>query len=111
MRGERCRRLRVHPADASRLGLADGGRAVVRSRVSALEVEVRVTDEVMPGVVSLPHGWGHAYETNRRVAAGDPGPNCNALIDQRVIEPLAGMAFLNGVPVSVERVGPPASIA
>ena len=102
MRGERCRRLRVHPADATRLGLADGGRAVVRSRVSALEVEVRVTDEVMPGVVSLPHGWGHAYETNRRVAAGDPGPNCNALIDQRVIEPLAGMAFLNGFPVAVE---------
>lgn len=104
MRGERCRRLRVHPTDATRLGLADGGRAVVRSRVSALEVEVRVTDEVMPGVVSLPHGWGHAYETNRRVAAEDPGPNCNALIDQRVIEPLAGMAFLNGFPVAVEPV-------
>jgi anaerobic selenocysteine-containing dehydrogenase len=104
MRGDRCRRLRVHPEDAARLGLADGGRARVRSRVTAVEVEVRVTDEVMPGVVSLPHGWGHTYEASRRVAAQDPGPNCNALIDQRVIEPLAGMAFLNGFPVAVEPV-------
>ena len=105
MRGERCHRLRMHPDDAARLGLADGLRAVVRSRVSAVEVEVRVTEEVMPGVVSLPHGWGHGYETNRRVATQDPGPNCNALIDQRTIEPLAGMAFLNGFPVAVEPVG------
>jgi formate dehydrogenase len=103
MRGERCRRLRMAPADAGRLGLVDGDRALVRSQVGALEVEVRVTDEVMPGVVSLPHGWGHAYPTNRRVAGGDPGPNANALIDQRAIEPLAGMAFLNGFPVAVER--------
>ncbi len=102
MRGDRCRRLRVHPADAARFGLADGGRAVVRSEIAALEVAVRVTDEVMPGVVSLPHGWGHDPETNRRVAAKDPGPNCNALIDQRAIEPLAGMARLNGTPVAVE---------
>ena len=102
MRGERCRRLRVHPDDANRLGLRDGGPAVVRSRVGALDVEVRVTDEVMPGVVSLPHGWGHTYATNRRVASSDPGPNCNDLIDARVIEPLSGMAFLNGFPVAVE---------
>jgi anaerobic selenocysteine-containing dehydrogenase len=104
MRGDRCHRLRVHPADAARLGLADGAPAVVRSTVGALTVEVRVTDEVMPGVVSLPHGWGHTYGTERRVAERDPGPNCNALIDERVIEPLAGMAFLNGFPVAVEPV-------
>jgi anaerobic selenocysteine-containing dehydrogenase len=102
MRGERCRRLRMHPEDARRLGLADEDRAIVRSNVGELEVEVRITDEVMPGVVSLPHGWGHTYDTSRKVAAGDPGPNCNALIDHRVIEPLSGMAFLNGFPVSVE---------
>ena len=51
---------------------------------------------------SLPHGWGDSYDTGRRVATQDPGPNCNALIDQRVIEPLAGMAFLNGFPGAVE---------
>jgi formate dehydrogenase len=103
MRGERCRRLRIHPDDAGRLGLADGAPAIVRSRVGRVAVEVRVTDEVMPGVVSLPHGWGHTGNGTRRIATRDPGPNCNALIDQRVIEPLAGMAFLNGFPVAVER--------
>jgi formate dehydrogenase len=108
MRGERCRRLRIHPEDAAGIGLADGDRARVRSRVGALEVEVRVTEEMMPGVVALPHGWGHRYPTNRQVASRDPGPNVNELIDQRAIEPLAGMAFLNGFPVAVERaVSPP----
>src|SRR5207253_6476009 len=96
---------RMPPDAARRLGVADGLRAVVLTRVSAVEVDVRVTDEVMPGVVSLPHGWGHRYQTNPRVATQDPGPNCNALIDQRTIEPLAGMAFLNGFPVAVEPVG------
>jgi anaerobic selenocysteine-containing dehydrogenase len=103
MRGDRCRRLRIHPDDAARLGVVDGGRARVRSRVGALDVEVRVTDEVMPGVVSLPHGWS-ADTTTRQVADAAPGPNCNVLIDQRAIEPLAGMALLNGFPVAVEAV-------
>jgi len=106
MRGERCHRLRIHPSDAARIGLAEGDRAVVRSTVTTLDVEVKLTDEVMPGVVSLPHGWGEGFATNRRIAAGDPGPNCNALIDQQRIEPLAGMSFLNGFPVAVERAHP-----
>lgn len=106
MRGERCHRLRMHPADAARLGLADGGRARLRSIAAAIEVEIRITDEMMPGVVSLPHGWGHGYPTNRAVAPRDPGPDYNALVDERVIEPLSGMAFLNGVPVAIERLAP-----
>jgi anaerobic selenocysteine-containing dehydrogenase len=110
MQGDRCRRLRVHPADAARLGLADGGRAVVRSRVGFLEAEVRVTDEVMPGVVSLPHGWGHHSPANR-VATRDPGPDYNALVDEREIEPLAGMSRLNGMPVRVEPIATPAAAA
>ena len=55
---DRCT-LHVHPDDAARLGLADGGRARVRSRAGAVEVPVEVTDAIMPGVVSIPHGWGH----------------------------------------------------
>jgi len=110
MRGDRCRRLRMHPDDAGRLGLTDGERVRVRSDLGALEVELRVTDELMPGVVSLPHGWGHdKVKTNRKLATGDPGPNCNDLIDHRVIEPLAGMCFLNGYPVAVERADAPAA--
>ncbi len=55
---ERCT-LHVHPDDAERLGLADGGRATIRSRVGELNVPVEVTEDIRPGVVSLPHGWGH----------------------------------------------------
>ena len=110
MRGDRCRRLRVHPVDAGRLGLEHGGRAVVHSRVGSLEAEVKVTDEVMPGVVSLPHGWGHHSPANR-VATRDPGPDYNALVDAREIEPLAGMSRLNGTPVRVEPLAAPAAAA
>ena len=55
---ERCT-LQVHPDDAARLGLVDGGQAEVASRVGTVEVPVEVTDAIRPGVVSLPHGWGH----------------------------------------------------
>jgi formate dehydrogenase len=105
MRGDRDRRLRMHPDDAERLGVADGEVVRVRSRVGAVESEVRVTDELMPGVVSLPHGWSDGVETHRRVVAElGRGPNANELIDQRAIEPLAGMAWLNGFPVAVEKI-------
>ena len=105
MRGDRDRRLRVHPEDADRLQIADGEMVRVRSRVGAVEAEVRVSDELMPGVVSLPHGWSDGVETHRRVVAElGRGPNCNDLVDQRVIEPLAGMAWLNGFPVTVEKI-------
>jgi formate dehydrogenase len=105
MRGDRDRRLRMHPEDAGRLNLVDGEVARVRSRVGAVEAEVRVTDEIMPGVVSLPHGWSDGVETHRRVVAElGRGPNCNALIDERVVDPLSGMAWLNGYPVRVEKI-------
>jgi anaerobic selenocysteine-containing dehydrogenase len=105
MRGDRDRRLRIHPDDADRVGVADGEVVRVRSRVGAVHAEVRVTDEIMPGVVSLPHGWSDGVETHRRVVAElGRGPNCNELVDQRVVDPLSGMAWLNGFPVTVEKV-------
>jgi formate dehydrogenase len=105
MRGHRDRRLRLHPEDAARLGVADGEVVRIRSRVGAVEGEVRITDEVMAGVVSLPHGWSDGVETHRRVVAElGRGPNCNELVDHRVVEPLAGMAWLNGYPVRVEKI-------
>ena len=62
MRGDRDRRLRIHPDDAERLGIVDGEVVRIRSRVGAVDGEVRVTDELMPGVVSLPHGWSDGIE-------------------------------------------------
>ena len=57
--------LHVHPDDAERYQLTDGAPAQLRSRTGTVQAEVEITDEVMPGVVSLPHGWGHAWPTRR----------------------------------------------
>jgi anaerobic selenocysteine-containing dehydrogenase len=96
---EQCT-LHVHPADAQRLGLTDGGRATIRSRVGAVDAPVEVTEEIRPGVVSLPHGWGHDG-ADMAVAAAHAGTNSNVLTDEDVVEPLTGTAVLNGIPVAV----------
>ncbi len=94
--------LQVHPSDAQRLKLSDGARARVTARVGNVEAVVEVTDAIMPGVVSLPHGWGHDdAEARMRVAAQQPGVNSNRLCDEERIEPLSGNAILNGIPVVV----------
>lgn len=94
--------LQVHPDDAARLGLADGGLARVSGDGGALEVPVEVTDAVRTGVVSLPHGWGHGRPGTRlAVAQADPGVNVNQLIDGSRLDPLSGTAVLNGCPVRV----------
>jgi len=99
---DRCT-LQVHPDDARRLGLADGGHARVTSRVGSLLAPVEVSDTLMPGVVSLPHGWGHMDPAARQaVAAAHPGINVNVLTDDAELDPLSGTAVLTAVPVSVE---------
>jgi anaerobic selenocysteine-containing dehydrogenase len=99
---DRCT-LQVHPDDAARLGLADGSRARVRSRVGQLEAPVEVTDVVMRGVVSLPHGHGHdSAGAQLRVAAEKPGVNSNLLTDETGLDALSCNAVLNGIPVAVE---------
>ena len=103
---ERCT-LHVHPEDAARLGLADGGTACVRSRRAEVAVTVEVTDGIMPGVVSIPHGWGHGVDgADLSVAAGRPGVNSNLLADGELFDPLSGNAVLNGIPVAVEATAP-----
>jgi len=98
---ERCT-LHVHPSDAVRLGLVDGGIAKIAGRVATLEAPVEVTDAVRPGVVSLPHGWGHGEDGARlRVAAGRPGVNSNVLSDHEALDPLSGTSVLNGIPVEI----------
>ncbi|GHB63893.1 dehydrogenase [Streptomyces cirratus] len=95
--------LHVHPHDADRLGLTDGGRARITADGGALDVPVEVTDTVRTGVVSLPHGWGHDRAGSRlSVAATDPGVNVNQLLDGTRLDPLSGTAVLNGFPVELE---------
>jgi anaerobic selenocysteine-containing dehydrogenase len=97
--------LHVHPDDAGRLALEDGGRAVVSSVAGQVEVPVEVTDGIMPGVVSIPHGWGHdAPGVKMRVANRHAGVNSNVLGDESQVDPLSGNAVLNGIPVEVRAV-------
>jgi anaerobic selenocysteine-containing dehydrogenase len=98
---DRCT-LQVHPDDAATLGLSDGGRAEVASRVGKLAVGVEVTDAIRRGVVSLPHGFGHDRPGAALAVAGRrPGVNSNALTDEEALDPLSGNAVLNGIPVEL----------
>jgi anaerobic selenocysteine-containing dehydrogenase len=107
---ERCT-LHVHPDDAGRLGLADGEPARVSGRAGEVRVPVEVTDAVMPGVVSMPHGWGHdADGSAMAVAAAHAGANSNLLSDETVVEPLTGNAVFNGIPVEVATLDPPQGV-
>ncbi|MCP2246721.1 molybdopterin oxidoreductase family protein [Lentzea aerocolonigenes] len=94
--------LLVNPGDAGRLGLHDGGSAQVTSRVGKIEVLVEVTADIAPGVVSMPHGWGHDQPGTRlTVAREHAGVNVNLLTDDLRIDPLSGTAVLNGTRVQV----------
>jgi anaerobic selenocysteine-containing dehydrogenase len=93
----------VHPDDAARLGLSDGGTVRITSRVGSVDAPVEVTDSVRQGVVSLPHGWGHGVAgTQMDVAAEKAGVNSNILTDDQVMDPLSGNAALNAIPVTLQ---------
>jgi anaerobic selenocysteine-containing dehydrogenase len=104
----RCTAL-VHPDDAARLGLRDAGRGTLRragagaaGAAAELVVDIEISDEMMPGVISLPHGWGHDLPGAKlQVAAARPGANLNAVLDDRRRDPLSGNAVLNGVAVEL----------
>jgi anaerobic selenocysteine-containing dehydrogenase len=95
----------VNPKDATRLGLEDGGRARITHQGRSIEAEVEITEEMMPGVVSLPHGWGHdQLGAQLEVAAANPGANLNALMDENRRDPLSGNAVLSGMEVEMKPV-------
>ncbi|MBV8139083.1 MAG: molybdopterin-dependent oxidoreductase [Deltaproteobacteria bacterium] len=95
--------LQVSPHDAARLGIANGSAARVTSRVGSVIAPVEVTGDLMPGVVSLPHGWGHDVEETRlSVAKAHGGVNTNFLTDNQAYDTASGTAVLFGTPVSVE---------
>ncbi|WP_030227531.1 molybdopterin oxidoreductase family protein [Streptomyces sp. NRRL WC-3626] len=94
--------LHLHPDDAERLGVRDGEPVRVKGAGGEVTAPAEITDGVRPGVVSLPHGWGHDRPgTRTRHAAADPGVNVNQLLDGSLLDPLSGNAVLNGVPVEV----------
>ena len=100
---DRCT-LWIHTEDAARLELGKGDKVLVQSRTGNLEVTVQITDNIMPGTVSLPHGWGHNLSGTRLgVASQHAGVNMNLVTDEQEIDPISGNAVLNGVPVVIEK--------
>jgi anaerobic selenocysteine-containing dehydrogenase len=100
-RGKPRHHLLMHPEDLAEAGLSDGDRVTVTSRVGAVQVEVAAADDMMPGVVSLPHGYGHQVAgTGMSGAAQVPGVSINDLTDPERLD-LSGNAALSGVPVTV----------
>ena len=92
----------LHPNDAKRFGVVDGDIVRIESRVGAIEIPVELTDAIRPGVVSVPHGWGHGVAgTQMAVAADKAGVNSNVLTDDQVLDPLSGNAVLSAIPVSI----------
>lgn len=97
----RCTAL-VHPHDAQRLQLIDGGMAQIRNGARMITAQIEISAAMMPGVVSLPHGWGHDLPGTQLALAGErPGVNLNALLDENLRDPLSGNAVLSGIAVEM----------
>jgi anaerobic selenocysteine-containing dehydrogenase len=104
-RGRPRHHLLMHPDDLAARGIADGDRVVVSSRVGTVEVEASGVDDMMPGVVSLPHGYGHQVDGTRLGHASTvPGVSINDLTDPMLVD-VSGNAALSGVPVTVTPLG------
>jgi len=98
---ERCT-LMMHSTDASARSLSDGQSVRVRSRTGELTAPLEVVDDIMPGVVSLPHGWGHGRAgVKLEVASKFPGVSANDVTDEKRFDPLTGTAAFSGLPVEV----------
>lgn len=96
--------LMMHPDDLAERGIESESEVTIESRVGRVTTTVIATDEVMPGVVSLPHGWGHKGRgIKMEIASQQDGVNCNELTDDKLIDTLCGNAALNGVPVQVRQ--------
>ena len=104
VKGREACTLLMHPRDATERGLATGTRVRLRSRVGEVTVPLEVSDEMAPGVVSLPHGWGHGRQgVELRVARQHAGASINDVTDEARVDALSGNAAFSGTPVFVER--------
>lgn len=99
---DRCT-LMIHPKDASRLGLQAADSAQIKTTAGQIVLPVEITEDVMPGVVSIPHGWGHDREgTGQAIAANHAGASINDVISDTDVDPLSGTSVLNGQTVNVK---------
>jgi anaerobic selenocysteine-containing dehydrogenase len=97
--------LLIHPNDARVRQLSDGDLASITSAVGTIEAPVEISDSIMPGVISLPHAWGHTRKnTRQRVANAHPGASLNDITDHNVMDELTGNAVVHGVPVKITKI-------
>lgn len=97
----------LHPETAKQYGIEDGQNVKVTSRVGSVTIVAEVTDELMPNVVSIPHGWGHGRKgVKQKIAQAHAGVSVNDLTDDTLIDQLSGNAAVNGVPVQLEAIAP-----
>jgi anaerobic selenocysteine-containing dehydrogenase len=103
VRGKNRCTLMIHPDDAKARNLNHGDSVKIEARIRTHEVELCISDEMMPGVVSLPHGFGHVYTDTQQSVASDklPGVSANDLVDDEVLDMPSGAGVANGVPVQV----------
>jgi formate dehydrogenase len=93
----------LNPRDAERLGVADGDRVRLISGTGAVDIEVRLSDDIREGVVAVHQFWGHHYDSGMRTSRKYPGVNVNLLHDDRVRDAFCGMPVFNGTPCRIER--------
>lgn len=93
--------MMINPDDAKRLGLKDGDLATVSTEQASLDIPVQITPTLMPGVVSIPHGWGHDEPSGQPVASRHAGVNVNRLLNSQRLDPLSGTVVQNAVPVQI----------
>ena len=99
--------LMLHPETAKEYGIEDGQNVKVTSRVGSVMIVAEVTNELMPRVVSIPHGWGHGRKgVKQKIAQAHAGVSVNDLTDDTLIDQLSGNAAVNGVPVQMEAIEP-----
>ena len=99
--------LMLHPETAKEYGIEDGQNVKVTSRVGSVMIVAEVTNELMPRVVSIPHGWGHGRKgVKQKIAQAHAGVSVNDLTDDTLIDQLSGNAAVNGVPVQLEAIEP-----
>jgi anaerobic selenocysteine-containing dehydrogenase len=110
MQGDRVHAARIHPVDARSHGIENGDRCRVASPHGSIELVAKVTDEMSPGTVAIPHGWGHQGRWQQAMAAGGANVNLLASSAPEDLERLAGMARLNGIPIRLEAVARVASL-
>ena len=102
MRGRNRCTLLIHPDNAQQLDIKNGQMVEVTSRVGRLQIEAEVSNEIMPGVVSIPHGFGHHKKGIKlAVAEANAGVNINELTDEKFIDELTGNAAFSGVKVTL----------